>query len=691
MRPAAPAAAPPAAWLRLAAAALVSALAALALTQGRVPVHLAVGAALYTGGALLLVLPGRGGRHQTGAQGAGALLLDTLAIAWAGLGLNLPPALVALLYACLLAAVAGRRPRGVVALGTLLAVGAVATLGLTGPAHAPLETALAPASLLALGWLLLGLPGQRVAGQAVQPVPEAAPGTHQAGLLEALTRALREPLRQLPELADALPRGPAAQGALAEGLAARSRPLLAALDTAEELAGLAQGISPLEHHAFSPEDIILNALAGNGGNTRAARLYLDPALPARLEGDARLCTRLLGLLLHQARQRSPTGPLQLVAGLERAAGGAPALALRVYATGADPAAPSAALRADSLGALCARLAAVLDADVLPAGEAAPAADGAARLLGGCLVPVREAAEPPPPALNGMHCALLGLQQAESAPLQELLEALDVHGVPLPLPPLEADAKADALPAELATADLAVVGAERAELALALRSGGATLPLLLYADGPPAPPALCAGLAEAGYLAALNLPVAPATLARTLARARSVRDRMALMTPPAVPQDGPAAETEETAARARAPAGAESGATAAAPVPLRPAAVRLPLLDQATVEQLQTLNEDPTFFSELVEGFIQDGEHSLAAIETAHARRDGPAAADHAYALKGSARSIGAAALAEACTLLARAPVAEPGAVTGLAEARGLFEHTARALTARLAGAAAARN
>lgn len=113
------------------------------------------------------------------------------------------------------------------------------------------------------------------------------------------------------------------------------------------------------------------------------------------------------------------------------------------------------------------------------------------------------------------------------------------------------------------------------------------------------------------------------------------------------------------------------------------AARAVVLDQRTLDGLMALNADPAFLRELIEGFVQDGRQSLVAIERALELHDTRALAEHAYALKGSARSIGALALDEACTRVGR--LASGGTDHDEAHAAlvRLFEATCSALLAYL--------
>lgn len=115
-----------------------------------------------------------------------------------------------------------------------------------------------------------------------------------------------------------------------------------------------------------------------------------------------------------------------------------------------------------------------------------------------------------------------------------------------------------------------------------------------------------------------------------------------------------------------------------------------LLDDATLDDLMSLNGDPAFLRELVEGFIEDGRQSLAAMQRALERQDPGELAEQAYALKGSARSIGASALAHVCSRLARTDAALADSAAELRAAEELLEETSKALTAYLDRQATAR-
>ncbi|MGE0383835.1 MAG: ATP-binding protein [Gammaproteobacteria bacterium] len=89
-----------------------------------------------------------------------------------------------------------------------------------------------------------------------------------------------------------------------------------------------------------------------------------------------------------------------------------------------------------------------------------------------------------------------------------------------------------------------------------------------------------------------------------------------------------------------------------PSPRRPA-LGGPVLETATLDELSALSKDPQFMPELVRGFVNDGEKLLADIRAALRAADAGQVGDLTHALKGSARSIGAHALAQACAHTAR--------------------------------------
>ena len=87
---------------------------------------------------------------------------------------------------------------------------------------------------------------------------------------------------------------------------------------------------------------------------------------------------------------------------------------------------------------------------------------------------------------------------------------------------------------------------------------------------------------------------------------------------------------------------------------RPTVSELPIIDHATLRDLEELGNGINFVSDLITGFLEDGEHLLKQLEQALKDQDRDQFQDVAHALKGSAGSVGASQLhhiaASACKL-----------------------------------------
>jgi two-component system sensor histidine kinase RpfC len=137
-------------------------------------------------------------------------------------------------------------------------------------------------------------------------------------------------------------------------------------------------------------------------------------------------------------------------------------------------------------------------------------------------------------------------------------------------------------------------------------------LILTADATPEAQRRCR---DAGIDAFLTKPVESARLLRVI-------------------QSLTARESEQPAA----------GADAAVP-PVSIAERDLPLLDGKVLQNLVRLSDDVDFMNDLIQGFIEDSRSTIANIEQAAASGRFEDIPDFVHALKGSARSVGAAALA----------------------------------------------
>ncbi len=110
-----------------------------------------------------------------------------------------------------------------------------------------------------------------------------------------------------------------------------------------------------------------------------------------------------------------------------------------------------------------------------------------------------------------------------------------------------------------------------------------------------------------------------------------------------------------------------------------------VLDLHTLDELAALARDPQFLRDLVRGFIDDADQLVGQIRGAIAGGDFAGLGDLTHALKGSARSVGAASLAALCGNLPRQTPDELRRTAGLLgeDLRTELERTRTALTAYL--------
>jgi two-component system sensor histidine kinase RpfC len=116
----------------------------------------------------------------------------------------------------------------------------------------------------------------------------------------------------------------------------------------------------------------------------------------------------------------------------------------------------------------------------------------------------------------------------------------------------------------------------------------------------------------------------------------------------------------------------------------------PVLDRTVLDELAALSRDPAFMRGLLQGFANDGATLVSQIGQAVHRGHVAEVNEAAHALRGSARSVGAAALANVCAQLQRCAADEMN-TTGarLAAELGVeFERTRSALDTYLESCAA---
>lgn len=144
------------------------------------------------------------------------------------------------------------------------------------------------------------------------------------------------------------------------------------------------------------------------------------------------------------------------------------------------------------------------------------------------------------------------------------------------------------------------------------------------------------------------------------------------------------DTVQEVMAAREPVAAR--ATAAPPGPAAPVAERpLEALDLNTLTELELLGNGPGFVRDLVDGFLRDGEGLLAEMRSALDHGEHQRYRDAAHALKGSAGSVGAAAVFEVTSRACKLPDHQM-ALQGphlLKEMRGAFDRARRALLAHV--------
>ena len=78
---------------------------------------------------------------------------------------------------------------------------------------------------------------------------------------------------------------------------------------------------------------------------------------------------------------------------------------------------------------------------------------------------------------------------------------------------------------------------------------------------------------------------------------------------------------------------------------------VPLLVEQTLEELAMLDKGEDFVTDLIEGFLIDGEQLLESLEQAFTQQSATRFRDHAHALKGCAASIGAESLSRSASKL----------------------------------------
>ena len=107
----------------------------------------------------------------------------------------------------------------------------------------------------------------------------------------------------------------------------------------------------------------------------------------------------------------------------------------------------------------------------------------------------------------------------------------------------------------------------------------------------------------------------------------------------------------------------------------------PILDVQVLDELAFLSNDKEFMKELIHGFINDTETLLNSLVEALETGDYDSLSDLTHALKGSARSIGAASMANMCSQLVRQRPKELRMATDdlIAELRFEFDKTRDAL------------
>lgn len=771
------------AWARL--------LLALALT-GVHAAAFAAGAAADTGllvatfyGAAALVLLGwavRARQDHPWRRGL-AVAVDGAAIVGILGGLDGGPALAALAYGLLLVDGARRYGRRALGLGSAVALaGLVVTAVIQRGDPGSLPGLLLGAGLL----VLLAISLARLLARL--ELERIGPGPARRDMLSSVGQELQTPLNGVLGLTGLLRKTPLTgpQQDLVEAILHASRGLLGTLDAALDLARLRAGERTPGRQDFALEAPVFETLDALGPEAwhrgRTLRVYCDPALPAALRGDGASWRRLLLLVLGSGLRTARTPILDVVVSLDRVEGDRLQVGFRVFDGEPRPGEVGVA-GAPPETWLIAGLAEALGGRVL-------AAERATGLLCGCVVPLCPSSPAGPPALQGLRCALAGVEPA----LAQRLVGWGVETLATP-PDL------DRAPAESDPPDLVLVGAVGLSAASRERLARWGAPLALIGGTAPATPEARARACAAGYFAVLEDSPSEAALSLTLARAAALHRRGSPEAPAGAhlrPVEGgldillaqPDPEAAAVARRALEAAGHRvrrlvSGEEAlrvleserfdlalldadlpmlpglqvarlfrmmrperrtlplvllarvaspaleqacaqqsnvrvlastggpeallayverfqrAAPTPPSAGAAprftlvtpvrRAPLLDTHTLDELMSLNDDPAFLAELVGGFVEDGRRSLEEMDRACSAGEFGALAEQAYALKGSARSIGASALAEACSSLGRPGVEQAEGARELGAARRLFEETSAALDAYLEREAQARN
>lgn len=106
-----------------------------------------------------------------------------------------------------------------------------------------------------------------------------------------------------------------------------------------------------------------------------------------------------------------------------------------------------------------------------------------------------------------------------------------------------------------------------------------------------------------------------------------------------------------------------------------------ILDYALLEEVAELSSDPQFLQDLFDGFVHDSRMIIIKLRQAAQLGEYGQLIDDTHALMGSARSLGALALADACDQAIRtAESSRPDSVDdSIAELKGIFDKTKHAL------------